>query len=310
MTRILVVGAGATGGYFGGRLVEAGRDVTFLVRPARYDLLSHRGLLITEAGHTRTVDAPLITADEVKPVYDAVVLAVKAGALEAAVSDIEGIVGPETPVIPFLNGMAHMDLLNARFGRESVLGGAVRVIAKIDRNGDVIQLAPGASMVIGEQPAAGGTSPGTDRLRRLAATFDGAGFEFSTSDDIEGVMWQKWVFISTVNAITCLLRATIGEVVAVPGGARLATDVLAEAAAIAAAAGHPVPDAVLDATRATITQEGSAFVPSMYRDLSEGLPVEVEHVLGDLVDRAVRLGVPTPLLGVATTNLRIYQNRL
>lgn len=306
MTRILVVGAGATGGYFGGRLVEAGRDVTFLVRPARYDLLSHRGLLITEAGHTRTVDAPLITADELKPVYDAVVLAVKAGGLDAAVSDIEGIVGPETPVIPFLNGMAHLDLLNSRFGRESVLGGAVRVVTKIDEHGDIVQLAPGASMVIGEQA---GADSETARLRELAATFDGAGFEFSTSTDIEGVMWQKWVFISTLNAITCLMRAPIGEIVAAPGGSALATDVLAEAAAIAAASGHPVPDAVLEATTATVTQQGSPLVPSMYRDLSDGLPVEVEHVLGDLVDRAARLGVPTPVLSLATTSLRIYQNR-
>ena len=305
MTRILVVGAGATGGYFGGRLVEAGRDVTFLVRPARYDLLSHRGLLITEGGRTRTVDAPLITADELKPDYDAVVLAVKAGGLDAAVADIEEIVTPDTPVIPFLNGMAHLDLLNARFGPESVLGGAVRVITKIDEHGDIVQLAPGASMVIGEQA---GTE--TTRLGTLAATFGDAGFEFSTSSDIEGVMWQKWVFISTVNAITCLLRGTIGEVVAAPGGAKLATDILAEAAAISAASGHPVPDAALAATTATITQEGSGFVPSMYRDMSEGLTVEVEHVLGDLVERAARLDVPTPLLSLATTSMRIYQSRL
>jgi 2-dehydropantoate 2-reductase len=226
------------------------------------------------------------------------------------VSDVEGIVGPETPVIPFLNGMAHLDLLNARFGRESVLGGAVRVVTKIDGHGDIIQLAPGASMVIGEQRGTGqGGTAETARLRELAATFDGAGFEFNTSNDIEGVMWQKWVFISTVNAITCLMRGTIGEVVAAPGGPTFATDVLAEAAAIAAASGHPVPEAALAATRSTITQEGSGFVPSMYRDLSDGLPVEVEHVLGDLVDRAARLRVPTPLLSLATTSLRIYQGR-
>lgn len=256
----------------------------------------------------------MITADEVKPDYDAVVLAVKAGGIEAAVSDIEGIVGPDVPVIPFLNGMAHMELLNARFGRESVLGAAVRVVAKIDRHGDIVALAPGASMVIGEQAGVGdGVGDGvagSARLRELAPVFDDAAFEFSISNDIEGVMWQKWVFISTVNAITCLMRGTIGEVVAVPGGSALTTDVLAEAAAIAAAAGHPVPAAALAATTSTITQEGSAFVPSMYRDLSEGLPVEVEHVLGDLVARAARLEVPAPLLNLATTNLRIYQNRL
>jgi 2-dehydropantoate 2-reductase len=201
--------------------------------------------------------------------------------------------------------MAHLDLLNARFGRDSVLGGAVRVVTKIDAHGDIVALAPGASMVIGEQDGAD-----TARLRELATTFDGAGFEFSTSSGIEDVMWQKWVFISTVNAITCLARGAIGEVLAVPGGARLATEILAEAAAVAAAAGHPVPDAALAATTSTITREGSAFVPSMYRDLSDGLPVEVEHVLGDLVERAARFGVSTPLLNLATTSLRIYQNRL
>ncbi|HEX3792322.1 MAG TPA: 2-dehydropantoate 2-reductase [Pseudonocardiaceae bacterium] len=305
MTRILVVGAGATGAFFGSGLAAAGNDVTFLVRPRRRDVLRERGLRIIGSDKQLAVLHPkLLTADELTGGYDAILLSVKADALDAAMADFAPAVGEHTAIIPFLNGMAHLDALNDRFGQRAVLGGVVRVAALVDENGDIRQLAPWTSMIIGEQ-----NGQDSDRQRTLADAFAPAAFDFATSDHIIGDMWHKWVFISAVTAITTLLRGSVGEVAAVPGGVDFATGVLTEAATVSAAAGYPLSDKEFDATRSQVTQPGSPFVPSMYRDLSIGLPTEVEHVFGDLLVRADKLGVGTPLLDLATMNLRVHQNR-
>ncbi|MEV6650832.1 ketopantoate reductase C-terminal domain-containing protein [Streptomyces sp. NPDC051219] len=129
------------------------------------------------------------------------------------------------------------------------------------------------------------------------------------SADIVAAMWHKWVFITTAGALTCLMRGTVGDVNAVPGGSAVARAVLAEAAAVSAAAGYSVPEDELAATTATMTQAGSPFAPSMYRDVVAGRPTEVEHVFGDLLTRARALSVETPLLDLATLSLRVHQHR-
>ncbi|NUT36703.1 MAG: ketopantoate reductase family protein [Hamadaea sp.] len=303
--RILVVGAGATGGYFGARLHEAGRDVTFLVRPRRAELLRARGLRIEGLGRSTVVTPTLVTAAELDGPYDLVLLSVKATALSAALDDVSAAVGPETSVVPFLNGLAHIDALNRRFGEERVLGGVCRVITTVGPDGDILQLAPVADIVVGEQR--GGLS---DRVRAIEAELTGAGFDVSTSPDIRTAMWHKWVFISTLAAMNTLVRGTVGDAVAVPGGDRLGPALAAEAAAVAGAAGHPVPSATLATVENFMTRPGSADTASLYRDLAAGLPTEAEQILGDLTARAAALGVPTPLLDVATVSLRVHERRL
>ncbi len=304
MARVLVVGAGATGAFFGSRLAAAGNEVTFLVRPRRRDVLRTRGLRIIGPEHEEVLHPRLITADEVAGSYDAVLLSVKAAGLTAALDDLTPAVGERTAVIPFLNGIAHLDALNRRFGSERVLGGVVKVVTLVDRNGDIRQLAPPASMVIGEQ-----SGQDTERLRLLADAFTPAAFDFATSGHIVDDMWHKWALIAAVTAVTVLMRGSVGEIAAVPGGPEFATAVVTEAAAVAAAAGHPLAEDALVELRAVVTQPGSPYVPSMYRDLSTGRPTEVEHVFGDLVARADALGIDVPLLGLATVNLRVHQNR-
>jgi 2-dehydropantoate 2-reductase len=306
--RTLVVGAGATGGYFGARLAEAGRDVTFLVRPRRAEVLRDRGLRISGLGTETTLTPRLVTAPELESDggdYDLVLVSVKATAMPAAIEDMASAVGPNTAVVPFLNGLAHMDALNKAFGPEVVLGGVVRVFTTLDGNGDILQLGPLADMVIGEQE--GGVSA---RVRDLEAVLSGAGFDFSVSQDIQAAMWHKWVFISTGSAVNTLARGTIGEAVAVEGGDRLGPAIAAEAAAVAAAAGHPVPEQVLGNVVAFATQAGSTATSSLYRDLAAGQSTEVEQIFGDLTRRARALGVPTPLLDLATLTLRVHEARL
>lgn len=303
--RILVVGAGATGGFFGGRLAQARRDVTFLVRPGRAASLRSRGLRITGMGQDDEIAPRTVTAAELASPYEVVLLSVKATGLDQAIDDVTPAVGPDTMVVPFLNGMAHLERLNTRFGADSVLGGVVKVATTLDDHGDIVRLAPMASLAFGEQ-----SGEGSSRVDQLRGVVSGAGFDVTVPADIVAAMWHKWVFIVAVGALTCLMRGTVGDVVAVRGGADLGPAVLAEAAAVSGAAGFLVPDDEMASTTGMVTQPGSAFASSMYRDVSDGRPTEVEHIFGDLVARARALSVDTPLLDLATMHLRVHQRRV
>lgn len=302
--RILVVGAGATGGYFGARLAMAGRDVTFLVRPRRAAVLRERGLRIVGQGDDHIIEPTLVTSADLTAPYDLVLLSVKATGLAAAIEDVAPAVGPATTIVPFLNGMAHVDTLTARFGERAVLGGVIMVATMIDDAGDIVRLAPMQGVLVGERDGSD-----TPRLREVASALGGAGFDFEVRPDITARMWAKWVFISSISAVTCLMRAPVGDVVAVPGGAELGPAIVAEAAAVAAAAGFAVPEQYLASVRATVTQPGSPTTSSLYRDLVAGQPTEVEHIFGDLVARARALSVATPVLDLATLHLRVHQHR-
>jgi 2-dehydropantoate 2-reductase len=247
----------------------------------------------------------LVTADSLDQSYDLILFSVKATTLDQAIDDIAPAVGPETVIVPFLNGIAHMDALNARFGARSVFGGVVKVVTTVDDDGDIRQFARLASITAGEQDGSQ-----SDRLARIVETLDGASFDVDASADIVAAMWHKWAFISTVGAMTALARGTIGEIVAVPGGESLGPAVLAEAAAVVEACGYPLPAAESAATRHMVTQRDSSFGSSMSRDAMNGRPTEVEHILGDFTARARSHGVETPLLDLATLQLRVHERRL
>jgi 2-dehydropantoate 2-reductase len=303
--RILVVGAGAVGGYFGGRLAQAGRDVTFLVRSSRAKQLRRDGLRIVSPHGDAVLTPKLVTTDKIDTPYHVVFLSVKAYALEGAMSDFAAAVGPETMIFPALNGMRHVDLLAKRFGERAVIGGVCLVATEIDDQGRIVQLADFQQLVYGERN--GETTP---RLQTLDATLQGAGFDARLSTDIMQAMWEKWVQLASLGAITCLMRGTIGEIVAAPGGADLSLKMLDESAAVAIACGHKTSEALLSKHAAAMTAPGSSLASSMYRDLRKGAPVEVDHILGDFIERGAARGVETPLLKAAFVNLRVYQPAL
>jgi 2-dehydropantoate 2-reductase len=234
-----------------------------------------------------------------------VLLSVKATALDQAIADFAPAVGPRTMVVPFLNGMAHLAVLNKRFGESAVLGGVVVIATQLTGDGDIVQLSPPASLVIGTQDGTRST-----RLQAVHDELSGAGFDTSVSDEIIARMWQKWVFVAPIGGLTCLMRGTVGEIVAVPGGSGLGPAMLAEASAVAAAAGYPVPADAIEGTTRLITQPGSPVNSSLSRDVAEGRPAEVEQVLADLARRGADHGVKTPLFDLATMQLRIYNNSL
>jgi 2-dehydropantoate 2-reductase len=294
------VGAGATGGYFGGRLAQAGKDVTFLVRPGRHATLDRRGLHIKASGGETVVPAHTVTAKAVDGPYDLVVLAVKSYALEQAMLDMAPALGPRTVIVPLLNGMRHVDQLVGAFGTERVWGGVCAIMATLDAEGDVVVM--GDLHRIGYGPLDGGHD---DRLTEVTFALEGEEFDSHFSHTIVNDMWEKWVLLATLGAITTLMQGTVRDVNAAPGGAVFGQSVTAEAIAVATAAGHaPRPGAV--AMFEQMVGSDQPTTSSMFRDMVAGRPVEADAILGDLVTRAAEHGVPVPLLSAAYARLSIY----
>ena len=302
--RFLVVGAGAVGGFVGARLADAGYDVTMLVRPRSAARLRGEGLRIATPGQTSLLRPSVVTAGELTSGYDAIVLAVKSDDLDGVMAEIEPAVKPPAVILPFLNGMAHVEALTGRFG-SAVLGGVLRVATELTSDGTIRVLAPTFEVELGELDG----SPSA-RVDRLASAFRDAGADVTVPANVVDAMWAKWVFIASLGAVTSLMRATVGDIVAVPGGQQYARSVVAEAAAAAAACGHPIPAQPLRVTEDAVTAAGSPTTSSLTRDLIDGRRTEVEAVLADLAARARTAGSATPLMDLAVLALRIHNRQI
>jgi 2-dehydropantoate 2-reductase len=304
--RILVVGAGAIGGYFGGRLLEAGRDVTFLVRPRRAAQLAKTGLVIRSPFGDVTLPAPpTVTADTLREPFDLILLSCKSYDLPSAADSFAPAVGPNTAILPLLNGMGHMDYLGRRFGAGAVLGGQCVISVTLDGDGRVLHLNDTHGASFGERD--GAVSP---RTEAIAATCEGARFDSRLSTAILQEMWEKWVLITTVAGITCLMRANVGDIIEA-GAGHLSLALLDECAGIATALGFAPSAAAMTRNRAMLTAKGSTFAASMLRDVERGAPTEADHILGDLIRRGGDGGGPNdlPLLRIAYAHLRAYEAR-
>jgi 2-dehydropantoate 2-reductase len=302
--RILIVGAGSTGGYFGARLVQAGRDVAFLVRPARAAALRENGLQVVSPHGDFSVRPRIVTADQLTAPVELVLVTVKAFGLAAAMDDFAPAVGPATTILPFLNGMKHIDDLQARFGAQRVVGGVVRVSTHLDEQGRVVQLAPMQQLLYGELDGVR-----SERIARVDAALRGAGFDATLSDHVVQALWDKWIMLATLGGVTALARGTVGDIEATDGGAELVRGFLAEAVAVAGAGGHAPAAQVVQGITALLTTAGSPLTSSMYRDLLAGDAVEVDQILGDLRARARASGLATPLVSAAFVQLAIHQRQ-
>ena len=247
--RVLVVGAGAIGGYFGGRMLQAGRDVTFLVRPRRAAELASAGLVIKSPnGDVTLKNPPTVQADKLNEKFDVVLLSCKAFDLDDAIKSFAPAVGPQTAIIPLLNGMLHLDVLDKKFGRERVLGGLCAIAVTLNDKREVVQLQPMQSLNFGERDG-----KMSDRVRAIAEVIASGKFGSVASEHIMQEMWEKWVFLASLAASTCLMRASVGNILAAPGGKDFLLGMLDECSAIAAAEGYAPRAPFLERTRAMLT---------------------------------------------------------
>lgn len=303
--RILVVGAGAIGGYFGGRLLQAGRDVTFLVRPRRVSELASAGLVIKSPnGDVTLKNPPTVQADALKDKFDVVLLSCKAFDLDDAIKSFAAAVGPNTAIIPMLNGMKHLDILDDKFGKERVLGGLCAIAATLDEKREVVQLQPMQSINYGERDG-----KLSDRVKAIDEVFKSGINGATASQNIMQDMWEKWVFLSSLAASTSLMRTSVGNILAAPGGRDFLLGMLDETSAIAAASGYTPGGPFFERVKGNLTTEGSPMTASMFRDVKAGLPVEADHVIGDLIARADDAKVPVPKLRIAYTHLKAYEKQ-
>ena len=309
--RILILGAGGTGGYFGGRLVQSGADVTFLVRPARAADLARDGLRLRSplgdadlpVATTTAADLPALAAS--RP-FDLVLLSCKAYDLDSSIAAIAPAVAAGADVLPILNGLLHYARLDERFGADRVIGGLCFISATKGPRGEILHLGKPASITFGERD---GTAPRA-RLHAFAEDCAKAGIEHLLSPDIAREQWIKYSFLTALAAGTCLMRAPIGRIVAGEGGEAFMTALYAECTAVAAAAGQPIPPAAQDNALATLRQHGSDLKASMLRDLEAGQRVEGLQIVGDMQHRAQAAGVAAPLLATAWCHLQAYEASL
>jgi 2-dehydropantoate 2-reductase len=298
----LIVGAGSVGGYFGGRLAVARRDVTFLVHPRRASQLAGGLIILSSQGEETVVPVKSIVAGDTAGEFDVILLAVKAYQLEGAIEDFAAYVSERSAILPVLNGMQHVDALRSRFGAHHVIGGVARLATTLDERGRILDQASFHDLSYGEW-----SGERSDRIVALDEFVRGAGFDARLSTEIEREMWEKWAMLAGLGAITCLLDGDIGQVARTPGGVDLVHALFGEVTAVIAAVWRPLSDPFKSQVLSLLTDRTSSLTASMYRDMKAGHRVEADQIIGDLVRRAAGRGVATPLLSTVLVRLKVYE---
>ena len=301
--KILILGAGGVGGYFGARLLKAGADVTYLLREKRQAKILAEGLIIETPTETFTVQPKTITREQLKPEYDLIVLAPKSFDFEDALASLEGA-SSKGVFLPFLNGLDHIQQLDTKFGKDRVMGGVAQIAATLSPTGAVKQLTDLHMLTVGHRSTA------HEKIARdFFALCENSGFDRLYSENIEQSLWDKWVFLASLAGMTPLCRGHVGKISAAPWGVETTTSFYAESCAIAAANGFPTKDAAQKRSLDMLTNVKSSFAASMLRDLTQGNMTEHEHILGQMIQRGVSKGVSCPLLKLAHTHLVVEQDK-
>jgi 2-dehydropantoate 2-reductase len=301
--KILIVGAGGIGGYYGSKLMLAGADVTYLLREKRQAHIQKHGLVVETPQGSYTVHPKTITAQELRPGYDLIILAPKAFDLEDALGSISGA-SSQGFILPFLNGLAHIEQLDQRFGRERVIGGIAHIAATITGTGAVKQLTDLNVLTVGAR------TPNQEALaKEFYSLCQKTDFNAVYSDNIEQALWDKWTFLSTLAGMTTLCNGSIGEIVATPYGDALTKAMYAQCCAIAQAHGYAIAVAVQTKSIEMLTAVGSPMTASMLRDLNAGNKTEHAHILLEMIHKAQSKQLDCDLIKMAYTHIEVIQRR-
>ncbi|KEK22938.1 2-dehydropantoate 2-reductase [Bacillus gaemokensis] len=303
--RILVLGAGGVGGYFGGRLVEKGEDVTFLVRSGRKQQLEKNGLVIRSINGDFSFIPQLITKAESTDPFDLILFSTKTYHLEEAINDLKSFVGENTIILPLLNGIAHLSLLQRSFGEDKVIGGLCFIETTLNGEGEVVQTSAADRLVFGEIE-----HPDTERIHRIANTLKDTKASFILSDHIVQDMWHKYLFITVMSGVTTLMRAPIGPIRESDGGREFIRHLFEEAAQIMRASGAPIHDTIVEEHMKTIDKISYDMKSSMQRDMEKGSFIEGAYLQGYILELAQQFHIDAPLLEIVYQNLKVYEEML
>src|SRR4030095_5415886 len=303
--KTLILGAGAIGGYVGGRLQQSGADVTFLVRPARGERLERDGLVIKSTKGDVTQKVKTVLGGAEGGPYDVVLLTCKAYDLDSAIEAIAPAVGANTTVVPLLNGMRHIDTLAAKFGEAKVVGGLARVGVALSPEGAILHTSPFAAISFGERDG----KPARPALVELDAAIKKSGIDGGLHKNIVQDLWDKWIMLCSLAAMSCLMRGTVGDLLHAGEGRAIMLETVEECRKVAAAAGGDPGETGMQNVGGYLTQRGSRFAASMLHDLEKTAMVEADHIVGDMIARAQKAGIATPNLRMAYAHLQVYLAR-
>ncbi|TNO97278.1 2-dehydropantoate 2-reductase [Bacillus sp. CD3-1a] len=300
--RILVLGAGGVGGFFGGRLVEKGEDVTFLVRSKRKKQLEERGLVIRSVNGDFSFQPKLITKEDRTAPFDVILFSTKAYHLNEAIQDLKQFVGESTVIIPLLNGIAHVSLLQKEFGEEKVIGGLCFIETTLNDEGEIVQTSAANRLVFGEMK-----SQHAEKIKHISKAFAGTKSSFVLSENITQDMWHKYLFITVMSGVTTLMRAPIGPIRESEGGRDFIQNLFEECMQIMRCIGAPIKDNIVQEHMKTMDKISYNMKSSMQRDMEKGSSIEGTHLQGYLLDVAQQFSIEAPLLGAVYQNLKVYE---
>ena len=303
--RIAMYGSGGVGGYYGARLQEAGNDVVFIARGSHLHAMRTRGLQVSSIKGDVTLARVQATDDPGSVgVVDAVFLAVKTWQLQDAVPGLRSMVGPNTVVVPLLNGVEAADELVQALGPRPVLKGLTKILSFLDEPGHIRHLGAEPTITFGEMD-----SRPSERTAQLLETLQDAGIRAIVPDDIDAALWEKFVFVVSVGGVGAVTRAPIGQIRADPRTRAMQRAAMDEIVALAAARGVSLPADVVDRSMGFIDGLPEGGSASLQRDLAAGRPSELEAWNGAVVRLGEASAVPTPVHGFIYTTLAVTERK-
>ncbi len=303
--KVLILGAGAVGGYWGARMHQSGTDITFLLREKRAEKVRKEGLVVKSPKGDAVLPVKVVTKGSEGGPYDIVILACKAYDLDSAIESIAAAVGPNTTIVPMLNGHAHFATLDKKFGAAKVAGGLARIGSKLGPNGEIMHSTPFAGVSFGERDG----TPGRPSLVELDAACKNAGIDGGLNPNINQDLWDKWIMLAAFAAMCTSMRGNAGDILSADEGEAIMLETLEECRKVAASEGHDPSEKALTAIKTGVTTKGSRIVASILGDLEKGGPVESKQVVGDMLARARKAGIAAPNLRFAYAHLQAYEAR-
>lgn len=300
--KLLILGAGAVGGYFGARLIEAGADVTFLLRNSRLETVRNHGLQVSSKLGDIHVMPAVVDSHSMTTDFDLIILTCKSYSLARAIKDIKPAVGADTLILPFLNGVNHLTVLDQAFGTAKVLGGIAHLAVKLEADGEISHLNDFHRFIYGARH-----SDQEMTVQSLQSIMSKTVLEEEPSANIEQAMWEKFVFLATLAGATCLFRGSIGEILETYNGKKFILGLLQECMETATASGFTLSEKSITEYVDVLTETGSGYTASMLRDIESATATEADHILGDMVKRGEAIGVANDLAGYAWSHLQVYE---